>query len=204
MAVVTSGSSSVGHTGTPVAAHAASVTAADEAGVVSTPTQRSGLVLPRLSVQPGLILPARFNNQQGVPLPPQHDANAALEQQMIACHVPGPTPVSSPAANSGSPPVDETLTASSSLEKNIDLVSGEDSDEIFPGRLTPTVPVDCPQAGLGGHHTLVPSGLLCSSSDGPRAAAGDQDTPSMGDYSAGLCLTLDLEVGLGNSDDQEG
>jgi len=39
---------------------------------------------------------------------------------------PGAYAVSSPAAGSGSPPVDETLTAPPSSEKDIDLVSGED------------------------------------------------------------------------------
>jgi len=37
-----------------------------------------------------------------------------------------------------------------------------------------------------------------------RAAAGDQDIPSVGDYSAGLSLTLDLEVELGSGDEEEG
>jgi len=204
MAVDTSGSSPVGHTGTPVAAHAAPVTAADGAGVVPTPAQRPALVVPRFGVQPGLLLPARFNNQQGVTLPPQHDVDAALEQQMMACHLPGPTPVSSPAAGSGSPPVDEALAAPPSLEEDINLVSGEDSDEISPGRLTPTAPVDGPEAGPGGHPTLAPSGLLCSSSDGSHAAAGDPDIPGVGDYSAGRSLTLDVEEGVGSSDEEEG
>jgi len=123
---------------------------------------------------------------------------------MMACHLPGPTPVSSPAAGSGSPPVDEALAAPPSLEEDVNLVSGEDSEEIFPGRLTPTAPVDGPEAGTGGHPTLVPSGLLFSSSDGSHTAAGDQDIPSVGDYSAGLSLTLDVEEGLGSSEEEEG
>jgi len=204
MVVDSSGSSSVGHTGTPVVASAAPVTAADGAGVVLTPAQRPGLVVPLFGVKPGLLPPARFKNQQGVPLPPQHHADAALEQQMMACHLPGPTPVSSPAAGSGSPPVDEALAAPPSLEEDVNLVSGEDSEEIFPGRLTPTAPVDGPEAGTGGHPTLVPSGLLFSSSDGSHTAAGDQNIPSVGDYSAGLSLTLDVEEGLGSSEEEEG
>jgi len=79
MVVDSSGSSSVGHTGTPVVASAAPVTAADGTGVVLTPAQRPGLVVPLFGVKPGLLPPARFKNQQGVPLPPQHDADAALE-----------------------------------------------------------------------------------------------------------------------------
>jgi len=193
----------VGHTGTSVVARAAPGTAADGAGVGPSPAQRPGLVVPLSGVQPGLLLPARFNNQQGVPLPPQKGENAALEQQMMARPFPGPTPVSSPAAGSGSPPVDEALAAPPSLEEDVNLESGEDSEEISSGRLTPPAPVDGPEAGPGGHPTLARSGLLCSSSDGSRTAAGDQDIPSVGEYSTGLSLTLDVEEGLGSSDEKE-
>ena len=132
MEVDSSGSSSVGYTGTPVVARAASGRAADGAGVVMAPTQRLGLVVPRFGVQPVLLLPARFNYRQGVPLPLQHDADAAMEQQMMVCHLPGPTPVSSPAAGSGSPLVDEELAAPPFLEKDNNPVSGEDSEESSP------------------------------------------------------------------------
>ena len=123
---------------------------------------------------------------------------------MMACHLPGPTPVSSPAAGSGSLPVDEALAAPPSLEEDVNLVSEEDSDEISPGRLTPTAPVDGPEAGPGVNPTLASSRLLCSSSDRSHTAAGDQDIPSVGDYIAGLSLTLDVEEGLGSSDEEEG
>ena len=72
-------------------------------GVVLMPAQRPGIFVPRFSVPPGLPLPARLRNQTGVPLLPQHGTDAALEQQIMACHIPGPTPVSSPAEGLGSP-----------------------------------------------------------------------------------------------------